>query len=135
MPRLERTRACTWCPRLAASRGSSRRTGFPPSLLAGWIATGLFVMGSGLGRLMLVPATGGQPKKFRGIFPVQRSRRLVSRRIPSAGHRPHRHQGRANRAVDWFAISVKDGTVVRTGAAAALRAQKVLAETDVIPPK
>ena len=42
-------------------------------------------------------------------------------------------KGPAAETLDWFAISVKDGTVVRTGASALLKAQKVLSATDVIP--
>jgi len=84
-------------------------------------------------RLMLVPATGGQPTKVPGDFypagPAIWS--ADGSRLLAAGW-PGAQMGRVADA-DWFAISIKDGSVIRTGAAAALRAQKLASETDFIP--
>ena len=83
---------------------------------------------------MLVPTTGGQPKRISENFnPANAfltwspdgSHVLGTGRIDS--------KGPPTEPADWFAVSVRDGTVVRTGAAAALRSQKVLPETDNIP--
>jgi Tol biopolymer transport system component len=86
------------------------------------------------GRLMLVPATGGQPKKVEGevtivspfsVWSPDGSHLLALGRVDP--------KGPATDAVDWFAISLKDGNVVRTGASAALKAQKVLQDTGIMP--
>jgi Tol biopolymer transport system component len=86
-------------------------------------------------RLMVVPATGGQPRNVAGNFAVSAPGRsawspdgshvLIAGRVDL--------KGPANETVDWFALSVKDGTVARTGASALLRAQKVLSPTEATP--
>jgi hypothetical protein len=83
-------------------------------------------------RLMLVSAVGGQPTRvsenFNGGAPLwsrDGSHLLATGRVDP--------KGSSLEAGDWFAISVKDGTAVRLGAAAALRTQKVIAATDAIP--
>jgi len=82
---------------------------------------------------MLVPATGGQPKKVEAELTIESPYAVWS---PDGSHLlavgrvdP---KGPATDAIDWFAISLKDGTVIRTGASAALKAQKVLQDTGVI---
>ena len=81
---------------------------------------------------MVAPATGGPattvPGDFRGFAavwsPDGNHLLALGTTDPKAPPRD---------AVDWFAISVGDGTAVRTGAAAALRAQKVLRAGDQMP--
>jgi Tol biopolymer transport system component len=83
-------------------------------------------------RLMIVPAAGGQPRSVAGNFAVagasvwspDSSHVLVAGRVDT--------KGPAVETVDWFAVAVKDGTAVRTGASALLRSQKVLSSTAVM---
>ncbi len=82
--------------------------------------------------LMLVSAVGGPSTKvsetFNGLAPLwspDGSHLLASGRVDP--------KGSPLETVDWFVISVKDGTAVRTGAATALRSQKVIPSTTVVP--
>ena len=114
-------------PRRLASAGSTPRFSPDGSQLS------FVVTERTSARLMLVPATGGQPTKVPGDFYAAGGAVWSS----DGSHLlvpgwPTVTFGRVADA-DWFAISVKDGAVIRTGAAAAFRAQKLLSETDFIP--
>jgi Tol biopolymer transport system component len=85
-------------------------------------------------RLMLVPATGGQPRKVDGELTIVSPLSVWS---PDGSHLLTLGRvdpkGPATDTIDWFAIALKDGNVVRTGASAALKAQKVLQDTGIMP--
>jgi hypothetical protein len=85
------------------------------------------------GRLMVAPATGGSatmvPGDFRGFAAVWSP---DGNHLLALGTTDTKAPPRD--ATDWFAISVSDGTAVRTGAAAAFRAEKVLRTGDQMPP-
>lgn len=107
-------------------------TGFFPRFSPDGTQIAYHVTEEAKGRLMLVAANGGQPTKVSdldGAAPLWSSDGshllAVGRQDPNAP---------PSEAFDWFVISIKDGTAVRTHAMAALRAQKVLTESVFVIP-
>jgi Tol biopolymer transport system component len=114
-------------PRKLAAEGVFPKFSPDGSRLAYWVRDGFH------GRLRVIAVTGGEPTRiapeFDGAAPLwshDGSRLLAVGRVDIKA--PRRD------AFDWFTIALHDGSVVRTGAAAALRAQNVLPESiDIIP--
>ena len=115
-------------PRKVAATGSAPRFSPDGSQVA------YAALEVGVQRAFVVGAAGGQPSKVSAQFAVVANsvfvwspdgKALVVLGRPD-GDAPSRD------VVDWYALPVGGGDPVRTGATAALRAQKVLSETELL---
>ncbi len=112
-------------PKKIAPKGSEPRFSPDGSQVAYWATE------AGARRAFVVGATGGQPSKVSEQFQVSglvwspdgKSLLVLGRPTSDAPARD---------VHDWYALPVGGGEIVRTGATAALKAQKVLADYDLL---
>jgi Tol biopolymer transport system component len=117
---------------VAAIGGEPRKIapgGFTPKFSPDGAQLAFVIDDGGRPKLMVVPTTGGPARGIAadlevfgpGVWSPDGSHLLAAGRVDL--------KGPTFETFDWFAISLKDGTVVRTGATAALKAQKVAPNT------